>query len=124
MSTKTKKIISLVLLILPSLMLIMSAVMKLSGAPEVVTGLTKIGLGSYIKLFGVIEIAAVLMLFYSKTYKIGFLLLCCYLGGALSIELAGGQPPMATVFLILIWVGVYLKDKTVFAAILKVEEKK
>lgn len=114
MSTKTTRIISIILMVLPSLMLIMSAVMKLTGAEQVVTGLTKIGLGSYITLFGIIELIAVGLFLYPKTYKIGFLLICCYLGGALSIELATAQPPSAAIFLSIVWIAVFLKDKLMF----------
>lgn len=88
--------------------------MKLSGSPQIVEGLSKMGLGSWIKLFGAIELISVALLFYPKTHKIGFLLLCCYLGGALSIELAGAQPPMAAIFLVILWIGVYFRDKYVF----------
>lgn len=114
MSTKAKKIISIVLMVLPSLMLVMSGVMKLMAAPEIVDALTKGGLGTYIKLLGIIELVSVALLWIPKTYKIGFLLLCCYLGGALSIELASAQPPTAAIFLVILWIGVYLKDKSVF----------
>lgn len=114
MSTKTKRIISIVLMALPSLMLVMSAAMKLMAAPEIVAGLTKGGLGNFIQLFGVVELIAVVLLWIPKTYKIGFLLLCCYLGGALSIELASAQPPAAAIFLTLLWIGMFLKDKAVF----------
>ncbi len=121
MSTKTTRIISIILMVLPSLMLIMSAVMKLTGAEQVVTGLTKIGLGSYITLFGIIELIAVGLFLYPKTYKIGFLLICCYLGGALSIELATAQPPSAAIFLSIVWIAVFLKDKLVFLSPSKAE---
>ena len=114
MSDKTKKILSYVLLILPSLMILMSGVMKLTGAQQIVDGLTKAGLGPYIKLFGIIELVSVGLLFIPKTYKIGFLLLCSYLGGAMSIELSGGQPPMSAIFIALLWIGVYLRDKRMF----------
>lgn len=114
MSAKTTRIISIVLMVIPSLMLIMSGVMKLIGAEQIVTGLTKIGLGSYISLFGVIELVAVTLFLYPKTYKIGFLLICCYLGGALSIELATAQPPSAAIFLTIVWIAVFLKDKLMF----------
>lgn len=121
MSTKTTRIISIILMVLPSLMLIMSAVMKLTGAEQVVTGLTKIGLGSYITLFGIIELIAVGLFLYPKTYKIGFLLICCYLGGALSIELATAQPPSAAIFLSIVWIAVFIKDKLMFLSPNKAE---
>lgn len=111
MSTKTKNIISYIFLVLPSIMIVMSAVMKLSGAPQVVEGLTKGGLGAYIKLFGSIELLSVALLFYPKSYKIGFYLLCSYLGGAMSIQLASGQAPISAIFIAFLWIGVYLRDK-------------
>ena len=114
MSAKTTRIISIILMVLPSLMLIMSGVMKLIGAEQIVTGLTKAGLGSYITLLGIIELISVALFLYPKTYKIGFLLICCYLGGALSIELATAQPPSAAIFLTIVWIAVFLKDKLMF----------
>ncbi|MDP1801101.1 MAG: DoxX family protein [Bacteroidota bacterium] len=111
MTTKTKRIISIVLMIIPSLMLVMSGVMKLTGAEQVVTGLTKAGLGNFITLIGAIELVSVALFLFPKTYKIGFLLLCSYLGGAMCIELAGGQPPIAAIFIAIIWISVFLRDK-------------
>ena len=121
MSNKTTKIISIVLMVLPSLMIAMSAIMKLTGAEQVVEGLTKGGLGAYIKLLGIIELGSLALFLYPKTYKLGFFLLCSYLGGALSIELASGQPPMAAFFLAVIWVSVYLRDKLMFLSPVKTE---
>lgn len=115
--TKTTRIISIILMVLPALMLLMSAVMKLSGAKEVVEGLGKAGLGNYIILLGIVELLSVALFLYPKTMKIGFYLLCSYLGGAMSIELAGGQPPMAAIFIAMLWVSMFLRDKTMFISI-------
>jgi hypothetical protein len=114
MTSKTTRILSIVLMVIPALMLVMSGAMKLVGAQQIVDGLTKGGLGAYIKLFGIIELASVALLFLPKTRNLGFLLLCCYLGGALSIELASGQPPMAAIFLALLWISMFLRNKTLF----------
>ncbi|HWY38404.1 MAG TPA: DoxX family protein [Bacteroidia bacterium] len=114
MSAKTTRIISIVLMIIPSLMLVMSAIMKLAGAEQVITGLGKAGLGPYIKLIGITELLSVALFIYPKTYKLGFFLLCSYLGGAMSIELAGGQAPMAGIFLAIIWISVFLRDRSMF----------
>ncbi|CAN5831761.1 hypothetical protein BH11BAC7_BH11BAC7_06360 [soil metagenome] len=114
MSAKTKRIISIVLMAVPSLMLLMSAFMKLSGAKEIVDALTKGGFGPYIRMLGIIELLSVALFIYPKTFKVGFLLLCCYLGGAFAIELASGQPPMAAIFLVLIWVAAFLREKYMF----------
>src|SRR5437868_2053339 len=97
--SKATRINSIVLKAIPSLMLIMSSVMKLSHAKPIVEGFSKSGLINYIILIGLIEIISVILLWIPKTSKVGFLLLNGYLGGAISIELASGQPPMAAVFL-------------------------
>ena len=114
MTTKTKRIISIVLMAIPALMIAMSATMKLVGAEQIVQGLTKGGFGPYIKFLGIIELVSLALFIYPRTYKIGFLLLCSYLGGAMSIELASGQPPMAALFLTIIWVSVFLRDRLMF----------
>jgi hypothetical protein len=114
MSTKTTRIISIILMAIPSLMILMSGVMKLIGSPQIVEGLTKAGLGKYIVLFGLIELVSVALLWIPKTRHIGFFLLCSYLGGALSIELASGQPPSAAIFLVLLWVSLFLGERSLF----------
>lgn len=122
-STKTTHIISIVLMVIPSLMIVMSGVMKLIGSQQIVDGLTKVGLGNYIVLFGLIELISVALLWITMTRNIGFFLLCSYLGGALSIELAGGQAPLAAIFLALIWISVFLKDRSLFLRTDKTENK-
>jgi sorbitol-specific phosphotransferase system component IIC len=114
MTTKTKNIASTVLMAIPALMVAMSAIMKLTGSQKIVDGLTKGGLGNYISLLGILELISVALFVIPKTYKLGFLLLCCYLGGAMSVELASGQPPMAAIFLALIWISVFLRNRLMF----------
>ncbi|HTB06366.1 MAG TPA: DoxX family protein [Bacteroidia bacterium] len=114
MKPKTRKIVALVIGILPSLMVAMSAFMKLSGNPQMVDGFTKMGMIQYLKVFGIIEVVSLILFFYPKTYKIGFLLLCCYLGGAMSIELEHGQPPMSALLIALYWISVFIKEKNMF----------
>ncbi len=116
MTVKTKRIISIVLMTIPVLVLIMGGVMKLIGAePQMVMQfLTKAGFGPYIKILGVSELVIAALLLYPKTNKIGFLLASCYLGGALSMELSGGQPPASAVFLALLWISMFLKNREMF----------
>lgn len=114
MTNKTTRIISIILISLTSLMVAMSGVMKVIGAEELVQKMSAGGFGPYITLFGIIELVSVVFLLFRKTYKIGFLLLCCYLGGALAVELSTHQFPTAALLLILLWVGSYLRDKALF----------
>ena len=99
---------------IPSIMLIMSGIMKLAGAEQIVAGLTKAGLGQYITLFGIIELVSVALFWFPKTYKIGFLLMSCYLAGALSIELTSSATPTAAFLLVFLWMGIFLKNKLMF----------
>lgn len=115
MSGKTKKMLSIILLAIPSLMLLLSGVMKLSGSEQVVTGLSKIGYGSLISTLGIAEIVFVALLWIPKTWKIGFLLLLSYLGGAAAIEVMAGKG-MAFIFIALLWAGAYLKESTMFVS--------
>ncbi|PLK43167.1 MULTISPECIES: DoxX family protein [unclassified Emticicia] len=114
MSNKTKKILSIIFLAIPSLLLLMSGVMKISGAEQVVTGLTKGGFGPYITAFGVAEIIFVILLWIPKTYKVGFYFILSYLGGAAAVELAGGQNPIAFGLIALAWIGFYFKSEENF----------
>ncbi|WP_337042489.1 DoxX family protein [Emticicia sp. 17c] len=116
MSSKTQKILAIIFMALPSLMLVMSGIMKLTGGEQVVTGLTKAGYGPYIKIFGIAELVFVALFWIPKTYKIGFYLILSYLGGAAAVEVAGGANPVAFALIALTWIGFYLKDKTNFIA--------
>lgn len=108
------KIASTILTAIIALLLAFSAFGKLTGAEAVVTGLAKMGLGSYVTVIGIAELIFVGLFVYPKTSQWGFLFLCCYLGGAASIELAGGAFPIALVLITLLWISMFLKNKAVF----------
>jgi hypothetical protein len=95
--------------------------MKLTHAQAIVEGFSKSALINYITLIGIIELVSVALFLIPKTTKLGFLLLCSYLGGAIAVELAGGQAPTAAIFLALIWISVFLKDRSLFLGTDKTE---
>jgi hypothetical protein len=114
MTSKTRNIVSIIAGVLASLMLLMSAFMKISGNADMVSHLTAGGFGPYIKILGLVEVLSVILYFYPKTSKIGFYLLCSYLGGALATELSHGMPPMSALLLALYWASFFIKDRTNF----------
>lgn len=114
MSNKTKKILSVILLAIPSLMVVFSGIMKLSGSEQIVAGLSKIGYGPLIGILGAAELIFVALLWIPKTWKVGFFFLLSYLGGAAAIEVSGGQNAVALVLIALLWAGVYFKDNFMF----------
>ncbi|MGN6490462.1 MAG: hypothetical protein ACTHLE_00590 [Agriterribacter sp.] len=93
MSPKTKKIIAIVLMVLPAAMLVISGLAKLSGSEAVTHGLTQMGFGGLIKIFGAAEIIFAALFLIPATYKTGFFLILSYLGGASAVEIAAGRPP-------------------------------
>ena len=116
MTSKTQRILALILMGIPGLVLIAGGLMKLINAePEpVMQFLTRFGFGDSIALLGIGELLIAALLFYPQTHKIGFLLASCYFGGALCLEIAGKQPIASALFLILLWIGMFLRDKRMF----------
>ncbi len=114
MSEKMQRIVWITLMAIPLLLVTMSALMKITGAESMVKELTKAGYGNYITYLGIIELSSVLLFVYPRTYKVGFLLLCGYLGGAMATELAGGMPPVAAALLTMLWISVFLRNRQMF----------
>jgi hypothetical protein len=125
MTVKTKRILSMVLMAIPAIVLMMGGVMKLIGAePEsVMQFLTKSGFGNYIKALGATELIIAALLLYPVTNKTGFLLASCYFGGALCLEISGGQPPASALFLAILWCAMFLKSKEMFLPLSMIENK-
>ena len=111
---KAKKIITIVVTALAALITILSGIMKLTMAEEIVTGMTKVGVGDFIIMLGLMEITFALLFIYPKTMKVGFLLLICYFAGALATELSYHLPFNALMPMILIWVAAFLRDRSIF----------
>jgi hypothetical protein len=97
--------------ILVSLSFAFSAVMKLMVLPEVVKGMSHLGLpDSLIRPLGVIELLCVVVYLVPKTSVLGAILLTGYVGGTIITHLRVGEPVYLNIFLgLLIWLGLYLR---------------
>ena len=113
---KTKQIVATTLTWLPALLLTASALAKLTGAKPIVENLTKVGFIPYFPLpaLALVELVCVVAFLSPRTSRVGFFLMCGYLGGAGSIDLALHMPPLGLFLLTIIWIGAYLKDKALF----------
>lgn len=111
---KAKKIATIVVTVLASLLPVLSGIMKLTKSPEIVETLTKVGVADYLVPLGLMEIGFTALFVYPKTMKIGFILLTCYFAGALATELSHGTPFNAALPLALIWIAAFLRDATIF----------
>ena len=93
-------------------MLVMSASMKFSGAPELAAGLTHLGFGSDMAItLGIIELTCVLLYLVPHTAVLGAVLVTGYLGGAISVHLRIGEPVHVPLLLgVVAWAGLWLRE--------------
>ena len=98
--------------ILPCLMLLFSAGMKLAGPPQMADGFKHLGI-PITQAFGlgVLELACTVIYLVPRTSVIGAILLTGYLGGAIQSHLRVGDPYYTQIILgILLWGGLWLRD--------------
>lgn len=110
-----KKNITISLLLLTSVMVIISGLMKAIQLPWSVDGLVKFNLPNAATPLGLMEITFAILFVFPKTMRIGFILLCCYFAGAMATELShDGSMLNPGIPLILIWTTAFLRDKSLF----------
>lgn len=105
---------------LPILMLLFSGAMKLARPAPVLEGFARYGYAeSLISVIGILEIACTLIYAIPQTAVLGAILMTGYLGGATATNLRVGNPSyVVTVVLgVLVWTGLYLRDKRIRALI-------
>ena len=114
---ESKKIVTIIMVWLPALLLSLSAIAKFAGAEVIVNNLTRAGIILYFPLaaLGLLELSCVVLYLIPATKRIGFFLLCGYLGGAGSIEISQHLPPTAFILLTIFWIGAYLNEKSLFS---------
>jgi hypothetical protein len=104
-----------VLSILPCLLLIFSAYMKLNPPPEMVAEMTKNGFPMQLATpLGITELACVVLYLIPRTSVLGAILLAAYLGGAVSSHVLKLEPLSmwftAILLGVLLWLGLWLRD--------------
>jgi len=92
MSSKTKKIIGLILSSIVLLLMAASAIDKIGGSAHALEMTRSFGItpGVY-RLLGIIELSSVILFAIPRTGILGLLLLSSYLGGAIATHLQHGQ---------------------------------
>jgi hypothetical protein len=112
------KIAGLILHILIGGLLIFTGSQKLLGLvpPE---ALGKYGLGEPMRLIGVGAILTAILLLLPRTSSLGLLLTSAFWGGAICIHMAHGELYILQAgFLVLSWVGAYLRNPATFGSFL------
>jgi hypothetical protein len=117
MNAKTKKTITIINTIIVCLMLVIGAGLKIFRVPAIVEDFNTLGVGRYTQFLGLLELIFLGLLLIPKTMKLGFLLFCGYLGGAIATHLSHNDPFFQPVIpLFFICLNVFLRDKTAFYA--------
>src|SRR5215467_1715186 len=88
MSSRSKKIFTVIITTIAALMMVIGAFLKILKQRAIVADFSRLGVGQYTQLLGVFELIFLALLLYRKTMKIGFLLLCGYFGGAMATHLS------------------------------------
>jgi hypothetical protein len=114
MAIANKKIVWVgwILSVLPSLLFLFSAVLKLRGGPEMDKGFAHLRLPvSMMVPLGILEISCAVIYLIPKTSVLGAILLTGYLGGAICTCWRSGDPFYLQIVLgIMIWLGIYLRE--------------
>ena len=116
---KEKKIGLKILLVLLSLLFLFVAIQKVLGVDEMIKNMAALKYNYSTTVFiGVLEIAAVVCLWFSKLRKISLMILLIILAGAVGSHLAGGHPVVQVIphfiFSTLIVLSLFLDDKEAF----------
>lgn len=110
----TKKVLwtGYLLSLLPALLLLFSAFMKLSKNPQAVEGFLKYGYqASAILGIGLLEVLCTLIYLLPRTSVLGAILLTGYMGGAIVTHMRAGESFVIQILVgVIIWGGLYLRD--------------
>ena len=116
MKNKTNKILRWTPSIIVTLIVVAGAFMKLTAQPQLVEVFSKTGLLPYMNLLGIAELLFVSLFLWSRTLRIGLILLTGYFGGAMAIELSQHIffiVPAA--ILVFVWSAALLRDNSFFS---------
>lgn len=102
---------------IPALMLVASAVAKLTHAAPVREGFAKFGYPeSILTPLGVVELICAVLFAIPQTAVLGAILMTGYLGGAVATHVRIGDPFIPPLALgIIAWAGLYLRDERIRA---------
>jgi hypothetical protein len=103
---------------LVALFLLFDAITKVIKVPQVLAASAKIGFSAQsVVAIGVVLLACTAIFLIPRLAILGAVLLTGYLGGAVAVQVSNGQPLFSIsfpiIFGVLIWAGLYLRDKRV-----------
>jgi DoxX-like family len=108
-------IVNLLATWVPAVLIALSGVMKLSRSPQIVEAMSALGVGRYLPLLGVMELAFAALFVIPATMKLGFILASCYFGGAIATELShNALKANPFIPIVVLWIGAFIRDRSIF----------
>lgn len=99
----------------PSILMAISAILKFAEVPQVVEFFTSLGLQDMLIYLGVVELSCVVIFLFPHTMLVGFILVCCYWGGAMGANLIGSNINYFPIAMLLLFgVSFYLRKASLF----------
>jgi len=100
---------------IPGALIMVSGMAKLVGSAPLVETLTKLGVGRYRILLGVMELVFAILFVIPATMHLGFILASCYFGGAIATELSHDAVKVNPFIpIVLLWIGASVRDRSIF----------
>jgi len=122
MYKKKRAMIKKIPALLIATILAISGVLKIAGIHPMLDHFITMGLSAtLVKVFGAVEVIFSLLFVYSRTSKMGLLLLTAYFGGAIAAEIPFHQVMAPVMPLALVWIAAFVREPSNFlpAKILK-----
>ncbi|GAA4106029.1 hypothetical protein GCM10022393_00200 [Aquimarina addita] len=98
----------------PLLVMLLTSIMKLIKAPSLVANFEKLNGIEWMIPFGFLQLTSVILFIIPKTRRIGFFLLCSYLGGIIATRALHDVNHIGIILMVLLWIGMYYEDKEFF----------
>ncbi len=100
---------------IPAALIMISGIAKLVGPAPIVEALTRLGVGRYRHLLGVMELVFATLFVIPATMHLGFILTSCYFAGAIATELSHDALKVNPFIpIVLLWIGAFLRDRSIF----------
>ncbi len=99
---------------IPVLIMLITSIMKLIKAPPLVANFEKLNGVEWMLPFGLVQLTSVVLFIIPKTRRIGFFLLCSYLGGIIATRALHDVNHVGIALTVLLWIGMYFEDKALF----------
>ena len=98
--------------VLASLLLLVSAAMKVVGGPDLAQGFNHLGWPVTLAIsLAILEAAVTLVYLVPRTSVLGAILVTAYMGGAVATHVRVGDPFVVQILLgVAVWAGLYLRE--------------